>query len=57
MNIHWPSTKTNNYVPWYVILWRVPWFLVFGFCIVMACVCAAMGAGLSQGKQTWKDNL
>lgn len=28
MNIHWPKTKENNFKPWYLILYHLPWGLM-----------------------------
>ena len=36
MNWHWPATEHNDWMPWYKIAWRAPWFAAMFVLVVIA---------------------
>lgn len=52
-----PKNIKPNYVPWYLVLWRLPWVLVFVVLIILACIPVFMGYGWRETKRFWRDAL
>lgn len=46
MSWNWPHTPQNNYVPWWLFVWRLPWIslLVLGH---LLCAIAVWGMSFS----------
>lgn len=38
LNFHWPYTPDNNYAPWYLLIWRTPWFIVMFIGRIIFCI-------------------
>ena len=53
--LNWPKTKTNGYVPWYVMLWRLVFMpLIYGG-LALAWVGVAMANGPKQACRFWNN--
>lgn len=54
MNIHWPATPNSNLLPWYVILWRAPWWpVVFAGRVLFAAGIGAAFLSWASAEQAW----
>ena len=45
MNLKWPSKHTNNLMPWYIILWRIPFLLLSMLGLAFAYYSLRLGFG------------
>ena len=53
--LNWPKTKTNGFVPWYVMLWRLVFMpLIYGG-LALAWVGVAMANGPKQACRFWRN--
>jgi hypothetical protein len=55
MTWRWPATEHNMIVPWYVVLWRLPWFIAYHILRVLLCVAAFMLWARRGAVRTWQD--
>lgn len=53
MNLKWPSKDINNLMPWYIILWRIP----FLFLSMLGLACAYYSLLLGFGKEHAKREV
>lgn len=43
--------------PWYVILWRIPWFVIYQTCIFIAALAIACSGNKDDAVHFWKSNV
>ncbi len=55
MNIHWPATRENTWVPWYTILRRglcvIPFVILFSLTVGVG----LLGWGYQDARHLWKE--
>jgi hypothetical protein len=51
--LRWPENKHTGLVPWFVIAWRLPWWLVLMIGMVISWIAVAMMYGLSRAEEFW----
>ena len=51
----WPQTKTNHMVPWFVIVWRLLWFVPIHFVSALLIFFIAISYGLETARSTIDD--
>lgn len=53
----WPKNIKPNYTPWYIVLWRIPWMIMFLFLILLACIPIFFAYGPYETTRFWKDAI
>jgi len=51
----WPENKRPDLVPWFVIVWRLPWIPLFYVGLAIAWLGVAMALGIEQAKYFWSN--
>jgi len=56
MNWKWPETPSNDYFPWYWILWHGIWILPINIIrIVFVILVTISSLSLDMGDRAWQD--
>jgi hypothetical protein len=55
VSIDWPKTESNNLVPWYLVVWRIPFFLILTLLRFLCFLVALLGWGYRAARQIWND--
>ena len=55
MNWKWPAKPGNSYLPWYVIGWRAPWWLIYKVLGLLLVLVVSMAHGPRAGRRLWDD--
>lgn len=50
--LRWPG---EPYAPWWVIAWRLLWFIPYHIALVLLVACAIAAAGPRVGREIWDD--
>ena len=55
MNFKWPQKPDNVLSPWYVIVWRSPWFVLLYLLLALCMVTLTAGFGIKRAIEFWND--
>ena len=57
MWLRWPENKRTGIVPWFVIMWRIPWMALVYAGLAVAWLGVAMISGIHEAVCFWRDAL
>ena len=55
--LRWPEDKQAGTVPWFVIVWRLPWMALVYVGLAVAWLGVAMISGTREASCFWRDAL
>lgn len=55
INFRWPDNGINDWVPWYTILWRLPFIPIIYIGLAISFVGITFAKGLNAGIRFWKN--